>query len=242
MFIKFKKIILVLLMLVLVGCGIQYDYDVDTISYKLNVGKTFEEKIIFTLDPNSSLLDDMIDDKNANESLEYQLFKTKNKIFPIYDDYNLKYKKKINKSSSKSEGILEFNYLESEYDYSNFIMNCFENYDLITHNDYFEARLSGDFYCWNNQNVEISVTTDYSVINTNGEQIGRKYMWNINEDNHEDVSIYYKVSRDYDNQIKKRNNNVIFSNIKYIIGIVVIILLSVALYRFYKKKKVELDI
>lgn len=227
-----KKMIWLLFLFCLSGCGVKYNKDINTIVYNLNVGRTFEEKIIFTLP--SNILD--MDEDDTNNMLMYD------DLFPISGDSNYKYQRDVNKGNGKLEIILSYNYLEKEFDYANYATQCFENYDMITHEEYFEAHLSGEFYCWNEQDVEINVSTDYVVNDTNGEKIANDIMWNINKDNYENVDIYYKVNRDYDKQLTDRKDDNMFNTLRYIIGIAIIISLLFVLYRFYKNKKKELDI
>ena len=241
MFGKVKKMGLLIILFFLVGCGIQYNNDVNTVVYNLNIGKTFKENIIFTVDSNSNFLDKMIDEENENEDFIYRLFKTDINNFPIADNERFMYKKKINKGDNKLEGILKYEYLESEYDYSKFITECFENYDMITNESFFEASISGEFYCWNDFDIDINVTSDFTSIDSNGENINNKYIWNINKDNYQDVDIYYKVYRNYDSQFKKHKASFFsinfFDNIKYIFSIIVIIIMFFGLFRMYKKSK-----
>ena len=237
-----RKNILLVFLVLLTGCGIKHKYDMNTIVYNLDIGNTFKEEIVFTLDSNSKMLNEKIDGE-YNKSFEYSLFKTNDDFYPVNNNDSLKYKKNINKGSNKIEGILKYNYLEKDFLYSTYITSCFENYDLFTYNDSFEVNLSGEFYCWDNRNVEINVTTDYNVSDYNGDKIDNYYVWDINKDNYEDVNIYYKVSRDYNKQRKKREFNFdLFGSLKYIIVIVLILVLLFVLYKFYKKKKLEMNI
>ena len=242
MFRYLKKICFILLIMLLVGCSIKYDNKINTIVYNLNIGEVFNERIVFTLDSDSDKLDNTIGDY-ANESFTYQLFKTNDDFFPIANSEKYFYNKKINKGNNKLEGILEYEYLESEYDYSKFITECFENYDLITDKKYFEASISGEFYCWNDFDVDINVTSEYTIVDSNGENINNKYIWNINKDNYQDVDIYYRVYRNYNDQLKKHKSSFfsgkVFNNLKYIFGIIVVIVMFFVLFKLYKNGKNE---
>lgn len=233
--VRIKCLILIFVLVCLSGCGLEYNNESDTIVYNLNFGKKIYENIVITL-PISAV------DIKEDDVERYYLYRLIHEnIYPITDNSNYKYKRKINKSNNRLEIILNFDYLESEYDYAEYATQCFENYDMITAEDYFEAHLSGEFYCWNGMNVKINVDTDYDVVDSNGNQIINNYVWNINKDNYQNVDIYYKVSRNYENQLTKRNNN-FFENLKYIVGIIAILVVAVLLYKFYKKKKKAFEI
>ena len=230
----------ILLCVILTGCN-KYDYDVDTINYELNIDKTFNEKIIFTFKPDAYNI--KYDPDFTGIIMEDEILNNDN--YAINSNVDSIYNKKIYKSSNKIEAVLNYNYLESDFVYSNFIMNCFENYDLIGYEDSFEVKLSGEFSCLNDKNMTITVTSSHEVEDTNGERDGDKYIWHITQDNYNNVNIYHKILRDYDDMvISVSNNNVnnMFVIIKNVLVSVIIGILLVLLYKFYKKKKQELDV
>ena len=232
---KIKKLVIIFLLFALSGCGLKYNNKSDTIMYDLFIGKTFKENIVITM-PKSAM---NIDVEDKDNYYLYKLFYED--LYPIDGNSHYMYNRKINSVKDRAEVILSYDYLESEFDYANYATRCFQNYDMITADEYFEAHLSGEFYCWNGMNVRINVDTNYNVVDSNGDQIINNYVWNINKDNYQNVDIYYKVARDYDNQLTKRSNN-FFENFKYIIGIIVILGAVILLYRFYKKKKKAFEI
>ena len=233
---RIKCIVVIMLLFVLSGCGLKYNNNIDSIVYNLDIGKTFKENIIFTF----PISDSKITSDDLDNYYSYKLIHED--LYPIDGNPNYKYSRKINKGNDKLEVLLSFEYLESEFDYSNYATQCFENYDMITDENYFEVTLSGEFYCWNNQNVEINITSNYYSLDVNGENIGNSYVWYINSNNYKNVDIHYKVSRKYDEQLIKRESNNIFSNIKYIVGIIIVLFLFVYLYKFYKKRKLEFEV
>lgn len=235
------KIIIIILSLIITGCS-KYNYETDTIIYNLDIDKTFKENIVFTLPPN---VEDKIKEEadNTSTSLEYNLLKNNPK--PIFSEHNIFYNKDINKSKDKVEVSLDYEYLEKEFDYSQYIMQCFENYNLESDKDYFEANLSGEFYCLNDKNIEINIKSTYEVTDSNGEQVDDKYTWYINKNNYQNVNIYYKLSRDYNDMAQEHQeitNNNSYDYIKYIVGIIIIIIILIILYKFYKKKNQDLEV
>jgi hypothetical protein len=240
---KLKNLTIILLLSFLAGCT-KYDYEKDTITYNLDIDKTFKENIIFTLPAN---VEDQIKEEEdyTSTSLEYSLLKEN--FEPIFNNHDVYYNKKINKSLDKVEVSLDYEYLEKEFDYSHFAMQCFENYNFITDENYFEVSLSGKFYCLNDKNIEINITSIYPVSDTNGENIDNKYVWYINKSNFNNVNIHYKISRDYDDMSKtsqntNKSNSSIFGYVKYLVGIIIIIILLIVLYKFYQKKKKDFDV
>lgn len=232
---------LIFLLLLLTGCGEKYDNNENKIIYNLNVGSTFKENIVFTYsnDLYKSVRSEPMDNDLSSASLEYWLLY--GKINPINSFDNIFYDKKIIKNKGFVNAVLDYEYLETDFLHSNFIMQCFENYDLSTYEDYFVINLSGEYFCWDDKEVEINVTSDYTIVDSNGESINNKYIWSINKDNYEDVDIYYKVYRNYNGQLKKRKSSFfsgkVFDNLKYIFGIIVIIIMFFGLFKIYKKSK-----
>lgn len=216
----------------LTGCS-KYDYEVNTVNYSLYIDNTFKEKIVFTFseEPDSS-------DYTGIEGYVFNIGSN----YPINSDYNTVYNKKINRSSDKVEVILDYEYTDSEFLYSNNMMKCFENYDINSKKDYFEISLSGNFNCYQDGKIfNIFVETKHDVINANGEYIDDGYRWVIDNSNKDNIDIKYKIAREYSGMATSINNsNGIFMNIlnvlKYVVGIVVIVLLLIWLYKFYQRR------
>lgn len=235
MFKKFNILFIMYVVFLLTGCS-KYDYDADTINYSLYIDKTYKENIVFTFNNEP--------DPSNFTGIEGFVFNIGNN-YPINSNFDAIYNKKINKGINKVEAILDYEYTENDFVYSNNIMKCFENYDLIGYDDSFEIKLSGRFSCLYDKNITITVTSSHEVEDTNGERDGDKYIWHITQDNYNNVNIYHKILRDYDDMvISVSNNNVnnMFAIIKNVLVIVVIGILLVLLYKFYKKKKQELDV
>ena len=126
------------------------------------------------------------------------------------------------------------------------ITACFENYDLISGDDYFEVKLSGKFIC-NNQikSLNINIDSKYKVIESNGKKNGSVYSWSFDEDNLNNISLNYKISRSYKKMAKeasnssKGNRNVVIRNLRIaIIAIMLFVIIGFAI-RFYFIRKEE---
>ena len=235
-----KKNIICLFFLVflLTGCGEKYDNDENKIIYNLNVGNTFKENIVFTYS-NDTYKTVKSEPKDNDSSDGWLLFE---KINPIDSLNNVFYDKKIIKNKGFVNVVLDYEYLEKEFLRSNFIMRCFENYDLSSYEDYFVINLSGEYLCWDDKKIEINVSSDYNVSSTNGEKIDNEYIWNITGDNYQNVDIQYVVSRDYNKQDSKHNSDVNLRNLNYFVMLIIGIFLIYVLYKLYKMKKIASDI
>lgn len=233
-----RKIFLLSAFLVVFLCGCsQYDYSEDTINYKLAIGSTFQEKIIFTFGPNAYNVTRDADDTTF--IMEDDVLKSD--LHAIFSNVNSKYDKKINKGSKKIEAILSYEYLENEFLHSNFITTCFEKYDVSSYENYFEVSLSGKFYCLQDKNLTIDVSSNYGVMDANGVHDGNDYLWEINRSNVDNVNIYYKLSRDYkdtyENVDVDKDDNFWSGIIKVVFILGVILGIGYAIFKQVKKNQ-----
>lgn len=233
---KVRFIILVLISFIVTACN-KYNYDVDTINYRLDIGKTFKENIVFTF--RSDAYDLETDPNFTGILIEDSILKDDS--YPIFSNYNVKYNKKIKNGSDRIEAVLDYEYTDGEFLYSNYMMNCFENYDINSMKDYFEIHLSGHFSCYQNDKIfNINVKTNHEILETNGIDNGDYYYWKIDSNNYENVDLYYKISREYESMATVVDKNTFIKDIidilKYVVGIIVIIFILVKLYRFLQKR------
>ena len=239
---KLKSLLLILLSLsILSGCS-SNNYEPDTITYNLNISKTFDEKIVFALPKNAyDLARENENPDITSTSLEYSILKERQE--PIFSNHDTYYKKHIKKSSDKVIATLTYNYLEKEFMYAQYITQCFENYEFNSTDDYFEIKLSGQFSCLNDKNIEINITSPYEVEKTNGTKIDNYYTWSITDKDYQDTNIEYKIKRDSKQMATKHESAItqVFSKLKPIILIILIVILLVIIYKIYKKKKEEIE-
>ena len=240
---KKKILLLIVLIFVLTGCG-SSKLDEYSVNYRLKITDVFSEKITFLLPKNAydTVAKEGEDDNNPY-SLEYYLLKLdQNPIFSNFDDI---YNKDIKKYNNGIEVSLDYNYPENYFVYDNYITACFENYDLISGDDFFEVKLSGSFTC-NNQikKLNIEVSSDYKVLESNGKKNDKTYSWSIDDKDFDNVDISYKISRDYDKMSKEANNNkklsnrnVTIRNIRIAVLVVMLLVVAVFMIRFYFMKK-----
>ena len=190
-----KKILFALLcVFFLTGCSMkEQSYPINTIYYDLKIHDYFEENITFTFAKDAytyaqaSLATDY-------EPLEYLLL-IDNFERPIHNNLYSLYGKNIYQLKEAIEVDLDFNYLEKDFVNSNYLNTCFENHSITDEDNFLEINLTGAFYCLQDKEMVIRVTSDYPNEITNGEKIDQTYQWVINSSNAQDVNIYYKVYR-----------------------------------------------
>lgn len=236
---KYKKLLFLILVLFLSACTNDSN-DIDTIYYNLNISTTFDEKINIYLTKDAyKLAKENEKQEESITNLEYKLLYED--IEPIFSVHDVYYNKDIKKRFNDIKVELSYNYLEDDFVYSNYLMNCFENYHITSTEDNVEISLNGEFYCLNDKdNINIKVTSIFDVTSSNGLLVNDAYVWNIDKENFNNVDISYVISRNYDGMLKDRNlidkktSNVSgFKIFKYIILFLVLGLLFV-LYKKYK--------
>ena len=240
---KKNILLLIILTIFLTGCG-SSKLEEYSVNYKLNITDYFSESITFGLPKNADKIIQKEQEKSDNPvSLEYSLLKLDQ--YPIFSNNDELYNKKIDKYNNGIEVNLNYNYPENYFVYGNYITACFENYDLISADDYFEVKLSGTFSC-NNQieKLNIEVTSDYKVLESNGKKNGNTYSWSIDKKDFENVDISYKIKRDYDEMAKDVINDnssskrdVTIRNIRIVVLVIMVLIVGVFMVRFYFMKK-----
>lgn len=203
---KYKKLFgIILLTLFLSGCTNNND-DINTIYYNLNIGRIFEEKIDIYLTKDAyDLAKENEEQEESVTNLEYKLLHED--IEPIFSEHNIYYNKNIKKGSNSINVKLSYDYIEDDFIYSNYLMNCFEDYNIKSNEDTLEINLNGEFYCLHDKKqINIKVNSIFEVESTNGTLIDGFYTWNINTENVNNVNISYIISRNYDGMSKDRAN------------------------------------
>lgn len=200
----FKLGLITFVSLFLVGCSNNKN-DMDTIYYNLNIGTTFEENITVLLDKDAyKKAKENRDMEQSVTNLEYNLLYED--IEAVHSNHVDLYTKKIDKRFNNIRVDLNYNYIEEDFTYSNYIINCFENYEIISNDKSLEIYLSGNFYCLNDRkNLNIRVDSIFDVKESNGVLEDDAYVWNINSDNVNNVDIKYVISRNYDGLVHDRS-------------------------------------
>lgn len=226
-----------LILILLTGCS--KNNKVNLVNYELSINTILEEKIEFIL--SSDAYDKAKinqEEDNSYTSIEYSLLY--DDLEPIFSNHEKFYNKNIKKKNNSVKVNLDYNYTEDEFINSKYIMNCFENYSLVSKDKTLEIDLSGEFYCLNDKNFTIKVNSIFDIKDSNGELINDSYYWYINKDNYKNVNIHHIISRNYEGMAKKVIVNDKKNNNKIILDIIKIVLLMVAfvlLIRYTKKNK-----
>ena len=236
---KYKVFCILFLVMFLTGCDTK---DNDTIYYNLNIGTSLKEKLEVYLPKNAyEIAKENQEEEESYTKIEYTLLKEN--IEPIFSLEDVYYNKEINKNFNNIKVTLQYDYIESDFLESKYIMNCFENYDIVSYEDKLSINLSGQFYCLNDKdNLEIKVNSIFNIESSNGRLEDNSYVWNINKDNVNNVNISHVVLRNYDGMVKDREellpvkSNNVFSKIKLVV-LVIMLLFIIILVR---KKKIDL--
>lgn len=214
-----KKIILIILcMLTLTGCSLEYDITFNEDSISEHIKTTFKGNIY----------------KLANEIegdgfyLEKEI--VENQIPSLKDDQAF-YKKEIIAKDTLSTVNLTYDYTYDQFAESYFLDRCFEHVYVNNTEEYIYVSLYGQFNCFYEENLEIKLSTDYKMLETNSNKYKNgKYIWNLNMTDDES-NITFMLSKEKD--IKKTTNNH-----KNIITLIVLISATITcLVIFIKNKK-----
>lgn len=238
-----KLLLFIVVMLCLTGCG-SSKLEEYSVNYKLDISDIFSERIVFALPKNAyDAADDLPDIDGAPYPLEYSLLKQDQ--YPIFSNQDELYYKDIKKYNNQIDVTLSYNYPEKYFVYANLITVCFEKYDIVSGDDYFEVKLYGAFSC-NNQieKLNIEVTSPYKVLESNGKKNGDTYSWSIDKKDFSDVDVFYKISRDYKkmsqvavNTVDKDKRNNTIRNLRIAVLVVMVLVIIGFSVRFYFMKK-----
>ena len=238
-----KFVLIFIFVFILTGCNRDNNIEIienNSVKYNLNIDKTFKENIIF------SFKNDEVEIANDEVGDDYVSIKDhiiNNNINSLYYEDNAFYNKKVKKNKNSTNIELSYEYTEEEFTYPKLIMSCFENYEIVSKDDYFEINLFGKFSCLSDMDkIDINIITNYNVEDTNGEKLDNKYHWIINKENYDYSYIKFKVNRNYndmDNQVVKGNNNNSFMGV---IKLVVLFVSMFIVYKIYCKIKIKFDL
>ena len=215
-------------------------YDVNTIYYDLAIRDYYEESITFTLPSNAYELAVQNQEEEEYDSMEYVLL-LDNFSRPIQNNLYTLYGKNVFQLENAIEVDLKFDYLEKDFVHSNYINTCFEKHSIVDADDYFEIRLSGEFYCLQDKTMTIHVASIYEEEQTNGTHLDDgSFEWTINSQNQKNTNIYYKVFRNkkamstaYGTISKETANAQSIAWIEFIIIIVILVVGFIFYRRLY---------
>lgn len=127
----------------------------------------------------------------------------------------------------------EFSYVyDDNYNKSMILDSCYENVFFDDDDDFYYIYLSGDFYCMYADKININVTSEYAIIDSNANKIkDNNYIWIIKDQNDADINL--TISKTLKHQ---KNNTKNGMDTFRIIAFVILIILSIITYLLYKKK------
>lgn len=211
-----KKIFLILLPLLLTGCTINYDLVINENNISETITGSVEKSEYEIKDTDTSLNDFYV---LINEDVN-----------PVITENDL-YKKNIINTDNGIDYKYTYTY-KKNYDKSRIINTCFENHIIDETEDYYNIKLSGQFYCLYSDKIDINVTSNYVVLENNADKVdGNKYKWTI--DNYDNVNIALTISKSvkYEEPVKAK----VMSTFQ-IIGLIIFVVLTIITYFLYKKK------
>lgn len=211
-----KKYLLIIMILGLTGCSINYNIELEDNKYKETITSEFNYK---NLDDEASLSLDGLDEHG---------------IYAFKSNQTIMHNKNIEYKKNKVYIDMNYDYTINDFKDAYLPNTCFDSYIYLNEEDYYYIELKGKFGCMYADKVNISLTTDNMVIDTNGKNKNNKYSWTIEEKNKNDVNIYIKISK-----ISKNENNNVLHGFKIAAGIILIILViaAVLVYKIIKNKK-----
>ena len=127
----------------------------------------------------------------------------------------------------------DFSYVyDDNYNKSMILDSCYENVFFDDDDDFYYIYLSGDFYCMYADKININVTSEYAIIDSNANKIkDNNYIWIIKDQNDADINL--TISKTLKHQ---KNNTKNGMDTFRIIAFVILIILSIITYLLYKKK------
>lgn len=180
-----KKIIfLSLLLLILTGCDVQYELEFND--------EILNETIQVTLD----------------KSMEREIEQIKNRqVYAIFNSYDQNlYNTDYNEGLTNFRATYTYTYQSTNFNQSLFNNNCFDAFSFVKQKNNYILSTSEGFKCMTVEyfpieNLDITLTTNHEVIETNADKVeGKKYIWEINDDNADEKEIYIKFG-----EVRKRN-------------------------------------
>lgn len=211
-----KKILIILLPLLLMGC---------TVNYNLTFNSNSVNEVI-----TGSVRKDEYEIKDTDTGLNdfYILINEDTKA--LINDDEL-YKKNIITTDGAIDYEYTYNY-KRNYDKSRIINSCFENHLVSETDDYYKIDLSGEFYCLYSNKININVTSNYEVLDSNASEIdGNKYKWVIDSSDNVNISMTVSKKIEYVEPTRAKTMSTF-----QLVGLIIFVVLSVITYFLYKKK------
>ena len=200
-----KLLSLLILTIILSGCSKEYQLYIsdDSIVEKFHMEIDSENKYSYILDGN---------------------------FYPLHNDFNHKFNKKITKENNNRILDLEYTYSLKDFINANSFNQCFDDRNIINSNKYYSISLSKPNGCMFNESYTINIITDNKVINNDADKVKRnQYIWYVNQDNKEVFNLNIKIAKG------KKRHNISQKNLGIFASLLIIILFFIK--HVLKKRK-----
>ena len=213
-----KIIILIVLTFLISGCSSEYNLKITSDKIEENIDIVIDKSLIGSDAGNP---DDPANPTEEDDQITPFLGETQ---YPFSDNSSKVYDKKVTEDEDNYYVHLNYDFLPSEYGNSKAISSCFENHEYTENKDFYEIKLSGNFYCLYADSLVIRLETPNIVEENNASQIeGTTYIWKIDQSNVRNTDISIKI-------LKKTawQQNLIYG----IVGALILVCVIVALVVF----------
>lgn len=218
--INLKKFILLIILLFFSGCQVKYKLEF--------IDNELIENINIEIEDNNS--------KQINDLKLYE-------AYAIFDtSYQKLYDVNFNQNDTFSANY-KYNYSLNEFNHAMYINTCFDGFSFISSNDNYVLSTSKGFKCmvldYNRiDKIEIKVSTNHEIIESNADEIkNNELIWNINENNAKEKSIYIRFGQIKELNFFEKN----WLGISILGGLVIIVLAVVIFIIIIGKKNNEID-
>lgn len=219
-----KLLFLICSCLILTGCQVDYELYFNDGGIEENIVSKFDYDIY-----------EVAEAVKEGDSIHIEEILTSDKLRSLIDEEEY-YEKNIVVKDNKSIATLKYNYTYDNFEKSYLIDKCFENKIFINDSNYYYLSLGGEFYCFENKNVNINVSTDRKVIYHNADEVkDRNYIWNLDMDE-EEYDVVFQVSKS-DEAIEKTKDKKM--NIFPMIGLIIFAIAFLMI--FLLKRKINKD-
>lgn len=212
-----KKTTILIMLLLLTGCSIEYNVDIND--------DIVEETIT------GYVIDKEIGDgsKGTGLNIYYDLLYEEQRALIFGDDL---YNKNIIEENNKVKYNFSYTY-DGNYKQSRILNNCYENVYFDEDEDNYYISLSGNFECMYSDKIDIVVTSENAIIDSNAKKIkGNKYIWTIKDK--EDSNINVMISKNIKYTGASKKDNLGLSTFR-IIGLCILVVLIVIVYFMCRK-------
>lgn len=211
-----KCFILTALLVLLTGCTINYNLTIDNNSVNESISGS----------ANKSEYE--LGNGDTGLNLFYTLIEKD--VPALVNDDSL-----YNKDITETDNGINYDYTytyKNNLDKARVINECFENHYIDETDEYYNIKLSGEFYCLYSNKIDINVTSNYAVLDNNAKKVnGNKYTWTIDDSNSVDIALTVSKTVKYEEPAKAK----LFSTFQ-VIGLIVFAVLAVITCVLYKKK------